>query len=498
MVIKGTSCAGARRLATHLTRTDTNELAEVWEIYGVAADDLRGSLLEMEAVAAGTRTTKPFYHASINTRADERLTDEQRLHAINRLEEKLGLTDQPRVVVIHEKEGREHCHIVWSRIDLEKMRAVSDSHNYRKHEEVARDLEREFGHERVQGAHAEREGKARPNRTPSHSEMLQADRGAVKPDDAKALITDIWKRTNSGHSFKAALENRDWVLARGDRRDFVAIDPQCGTHSLARRIEGAKAKDIRTRMGDVDPEALPSVAEARFLQRQRTHQPMPERSFEAVQIGHALADAEGKRTIALKQLEQSDRKDSRMLRSNPTVPPTPVRAFGDAAREQAQDIRNQRREDQFWVQQKAWRVSVNEQNPDKAKPAEKGLQVVDSATGAVSKLGDFVVNLLSGSAAKPQEKPADMKAFVADPAARKEQQLARLGAKRAAENADKALENIREDMQAGRNLKSEDIKSLTRQHQEQIRQFGDNAVRQIVEEVQKRSEQYWKGNERER
>lgn len=269
MVIKGTSCAGARRLAVHLTRTDTNERAEVREITGVAADDLRGALLEMEAVAAGTRTSKPFYHASINTRADERLTDEQRAYTIERLEEKLGLSGQPRVVIVHEKEGREHCHIVWSRIDLEHMRAISDSHNYRKHEEVARDLEREFGHERVQGAHAERDGKERPERTPSHEEMLQAERGAVSPDRAKALITDTWRRTDSGQSFKAELEKQDWLLARGDRRDFVAIDPHGGTHSLARRVEGAKATDIRARMADIDPESLPSVSEARAKQRAR-------------------------------------------------------------------------------------------------------------------------------------------------------------------------------------------------------------------------------------
>src|ERR1700722_6215731 len=131
-------------------RTDTNERAEVKELRAVAAEDLRGALLEMEAVASGARTTKPFYHGSINTRADERLTDEQRSRAIDRLEAELGLSGQSRVVVLHEKEGREHCHIVWSRIDLERMAAISDSHNYRKHEQIARDLEREFGHERVQ------------------------------------------------------------------------------------------------------------------------------------------------------------------------------------------------------------------------------------------------------------------------------------------------------------------------------------------------------------
>ena len=136
VIIKGTSCAGFRRLAAHLMRTDTNERAEVKEVRGVVAEDLLGAFREMEGVAAGTRATKPFYHASINTRADEPLTDEQRAHAIDRLEAELNLYGQARAVVIHSKEGREHCHIVWSRIDLDRMAAISDSNNYRKHEEV--------------------------------------------------------------------------------------------------------------------------------------------------------------------------------------------------------------------------------------------------------------------------------------------------------------------------------------------------------------------------
>ena len=267
MIIKGTSCAGASRLATHLTRTDTNERAEVKELRGVVAEDLLGALREMEAVAAGTRTSKPFYHGSINTKDNERLSDEQRMQAIDRLEEKLGLTGQARVVVVHEKEGREHCHIVWSRIDLDRMAAISDSHNYRKHEEVARALEKEFGLERVQGAHVEREGKKRPDRTPSHREMLQAERTGLTTQHAKALLTGIWLTTNNGKEFQAALAEKGWMLARGDRRDFVAIDRNGGVHSIARRIDGAKAADVRQRFADLDPRDLQSVAEAKQIQR---------------------------------------------------------------------------------------------------------------------------------------------------------------------------------------------------------------------------------------
>ena len=269
MIVKGVSCAGAARLAAHLTRTDTNERAEVKEIQGTVADDLRGALREMEVVAAGARTSKPFYHASINTLADERLSDEQRTIAIDRLEEALGLSGQARVVVVHEKEGREHCHIVWSRIDLDRMTAISDSHNYRKHEEVARALEKEFGHQRVQGAHVEREGQARPERTPSHSEMLQYARTGISPENVKEMMTGIWQSTKDGKEFQAALEEKGWTMARGDRRDFVAIDQNGGVHSIARRIEGAKAADVRERFADLDPKTLSSVAEAKQAQRER-------------------------------------------------------------------------------------------------------------------------------------------------------------------------------------------------------------------------------------
>jgi hypothetical protein len=270
VVIKGKSVAGARRLTAHLTHRDTNERVQVLEIRGVVAEDLRGALLEMEAVSAGARTTKPFYHGSINTPAEERMTDEQRMQAIDRLEVTLGLTGQARTVVLHEKKGREHCHIVWSRIDLDRMAAISDSHNYRKHEEVARDLEREFGFKRVQGVHVERDGKERPERTPSHAEMLQAERTGMSPKEAKTRITALWQSTETGKEFAVALWNDGFVLARGDRRDFVVIDPMGGTHSLARRIEGAKAKDVRERMADLGEARLPNVLDAKQIQKARS------------------------------------------------------------------------------------------------------------------------------------------------------------------------------------------------------------------------------------
>ncbi|MBV9825331.1 MAG: hypothetical protein JO001_06620 [Alphaproteobacteria bacterium] len=279
MVIKGNARGGPADLAKHLQRRDTNERVEILQLRGVAALDLAGALREMDAFGAGLRTTRTLYHASINVPAHERLTPEQRAQAIDRLEAALGLTGQPRVVVEHEKHGRGgdrrvHCHVVWSRADLEHMRAIRCDHNFRTHELVARALERDFGHVRVQGVHVERDGPngeriIRPDRTPSHGEMQQAQRSGVDPQTMRAEITALWRATDSGKSFAAALEQHGYVLARGDRRDFVIVDRHGEVHSLARRIEGARAADVRARLADLDSSRVPDVAQARALQQGR-------------------------------------------------------------------------------------------------------------------------------------------------------------------------------------------------------------------------------------
>ena len=263
MIIKGRSRAGADELATHLLRVDTNERLEILESRGTVATDVRGALREMMAVGAGARCKTGLYHASINVRVEERMTAEQWRAAIDRLEGSLNLTGQARTVVMHEKLGREHVHIVWSRIDAAGMRAIPDSFNYEAHEKAARELEREFGHEFTQGAHVEREGAERPARTRSHADHQQASRTGVDVEVLTREITDVWNATTSGTAFVQGLRERGFRPAFGDKRVFVVVDREGGVHALARRIEGVKTAALRERMQDVDPASLPSVAEAR-------------------------------------------------------------------------------------------------------------------------------------------------------------------------------------------------------------------------------------------
>lgn len=272
MIIKGTSRAKPIELARHLLNAEQNERIQLLETRGTVAQDLRGALIEMDAYAAGTRCEKPLYHAAISPGLPHTLTPEQRAEAIEALEERLGLTGHARAVVMHDKHGRQHIHVVWSRIDIDHMRSVSDSHNYRKHEEVARELERRFGHERVQGAHHEREGVKRPDRTPSRAELRQEERTGIKGKDVKAEVSAAFRASDSAEAFKAALEEKGYQLARGDRRDFVIVDRAGGVHSLARRIDGMRAAELREFMGPLDRNSLPDLETARRIAVERTRQ----------------------------------------------------------------------------------------------------------------------------------------------------------------------------------------------------------------------------------
>lgn len=265
MIIKGGSRSNGRFFAKHLTNTRDNDRLRIVEFRGFANESVAGAFQEMKADAAGTRCENFFYHADISPREDEHLTDEQWAQAADTLERHLGLEGQPRFVVEHEKQGRTHRHVVWSRIDDETGKAISDSLTYRKHEAAAREIEQDCGLEPVPSVlMKDREGP-RPVRRARDWEGLRGSQSGLTPDQVKREITALWQECDTGTVFKAALEERGYILCRGDRRDFCIIDPAGDDHSLARRIEGAKAADVRERMKEIDASSLPSVAEGREL-----------------------------------------------------------------------------------------------------------------------------------------------------------------------------------------------------------------------------------------
>ena len=117
MILKGSQRGNGRALAHHLLNRKENDHVEVHDIRGLAAESLGTALLEIEAVSKGTKCQQPLFAVAFNPPQDTNLSIEEFEAAFADVERKLGLGDQPRAVVFHEKQGRRHAHVVWSRID---------------------------------------------------------------------------------------------------------------------------------------------------------------------------------------------------------------------------------------------------------------------------------------------------------------------------------------------------------------------------------------------
>src|SRR4051812_47592198 len=166
IIINGGSYCAGDWWAKHLGNDKKNDRVNVIEYVGLTAETMPDAFREMQGLAAGTKCKNYFYQANINPEPGEQLTPQQWREAVDRLEKNLGLTGQPRLVVEHEKNGRTHRHVVWSRIDLERGKAISDSLTAAVHERTSRELEIIFGLQRGKSVLVPDRAFERPDRRP--------------------------------------------------------------------------------------------------------------------------------------------------------------------------------------------------------------------------------------------------------------------------------------------------------------------------------------------
>lgn len=268
MIISGLQTGNTRWLAAHLQNAADNESIEIAEVTGTVATDIDGALAEFDAITAGTRAREGVYAAFINPSAP--LTRKQYLQAIDLIAERLGLAGQPRIILFHVKNGREHCHIVWSRIDWRRMRAIQLSHDRQKLRRCAQDLAAMFGHELPPGLAQDRgaERFADPP-PPTRAEKAMEASSGLSREQRRDLITACYRSADTADAFAFALEAAGFMLARGDKRSFVVVDIAGDVHSLARQIDGAKTKDVKKKLEGVSLSLLPPVEKAKALMLQR-------------------------------------------------------------------------------------------------------------------------------------------------------------------------------------------------------------------------------------
>lgn len=302
MILKGNQRAGGMQLAVHLMNTRDNDHVTLHDIRGFVADDLSGAFKEAFAISRGTRCKQFLFSLSLSPPETENVPVDVFDDAIEAIEEKLGLSGQPRAVVFHEKDGRRHAHCVWSRIDIETMTAINLPHYKLKLRDVSRQLYIEHGWSMPKGLMNSQEGNPLNF---SREQWQQAKRIGRDPRTIKAIFQDCWASSDSLRAFKNALETRGYYLACG-KRGFVAVDWQGEIFAVSKWTD-QRAKDVRAKLGD--PSALQSVEDVSAHVAKLVDQKLEKFSVEILQQFDKARSGLADKRDALVQRQRTERQE---------------------------------------------------------------------------------------------------------------------------------------------------------------------------------------------
>lgn len=253
MIITGRKRGGPRQLGDYLMDEGENEIVRVCEIGCFVAKTVPEALAEMWSIADGCKAKDFLYHASINPRPGVTLSDKQWKEAVDTLEKNLGLVGHQRVVVEHVKKGRTHRHVAWNRVDPKTGRVKKLSFDRRTLRATALELGNKFGLVPT----------LNKGQSFKRGDIERGKRTGIDPKIVKAEVTALWNKSKSGKEFVACLAKHGYILAKGDKGQFVIIDRAGSIHGLTRRISGATAKTVKRGLADIDITTLPTIAEAK-------------------------------------------------------------------------------------------------------------------------------------------------------------------------------------------------------------------------------------------
>ena len=316
MILVGNQRAGGSDLARHLMK-DENDHVLVHDMRGfVAHDDLHEAFKEIELTAKGTRCRQYLFSLSLNPPQEAFVTVPQFEAAIKKIEKRLGLEGQPRAIVFHEKEGRRHAHAVWSRIDIDKMKAVQLSHSKRKLNMLSKELYLEHDWKLPPG---QIDKSLRDEKNFTFADWQQAKRTHQDPRHIKAQFKDAWENTNTREEFYERLKKSGYLLTRGSRRNYVAVDRFGEIYSVPRML-GIKTKEARERLGDPS-----KLIDAEYARKRVTDKALKALTGYTEDIDKRLAEArapfeKAKADLAAKQrqerTEQHERLEARWAHEN--------------------------------------------------------------------------------------------------------------------------------------------------------------------------------------
>ena len=135
---------------------------------------------EMTAyIPSGTRTKNVVFHASINPRPDEPLSDDRLRTIAHEYLRRLGYGDQPFIVFKHRDIAREHIHLVSTRVRHDGSK-IRDTMEHVRSTRIMRSLEAKFGLMPSSPSRKKKDVSAQPS-------AVDVDAGDIKRQVAAAV-----------------------------------------------------------------------------------------------------------------------------------------------------------------------------------------------------------------------------------------------------------------------------------------------------------------------
>ena len=257
MILKASERGGAKQLALHLMNSHDNDHVKLHKVYGCMAGDIEGALTEMYAISRSTQCKNFMFSLILSPPKDESPTIEDYEAAVQRIAKQLGLEKQSYILVFHEKAGRRHAHAVFSRIDLETMKAINLPFYKDRLNEIAHELYLAHGWDVPKGFEDRAMSNPLNYGLTEHNESKKAGRDV---QNIKSIFQESWWVSDNRQAFEASLREHGFYLCQGTRRGFVLLDTSGNIYSLSRWL-GEKTKILKAKLGP--PENLLTIEQVK-------------------------------------------------------------------------------------------------------------------------------------------------------------------------------------------------------------------------------------------
>mgnify|MGYP003374545249 CR=1 FL=1 len=205
------------------------------ENLGGIEDDRAAIGLMIDTARQSRRCEKPVYAFSLAWHPEETPDQAHMIETGQAALKVLGMQDHQALMIAHTDTAHPHLHIIVNRVHPETGKAINLYKDQEKLQAWALEYERRQGKvycpARVFNALArqvaqEQDGRPAPRRYVDNT------------------LAECWTRSDSGKSFKTALEAKGWGLARGDRKEAVlmAVAPSGRAFAVLRELNKGLAK----------------------------------------------------------------------------------------------------------------------------------------------------------------------------------------------------------------------------------------------------------------